>query len=176
MAKVIQISGQTVYIGLENGQMQEVSMSSFNFAPNMGDEVEVFGSGDRVIVSKKTPSNGTPGGININVDNSSNNSSSNMSSNVNQNSVYVAPPAPRPVQRVTVRAFIHPEPTVNKMLYLILCFCLGMVGVHKFYSGKVGMGVLYIILSVTGITILLCVVDFFVALGKTADDNGNIPR
>lgn len=32
---------------------------------------------------------------------------------------------------------------VNKMADLILCIFLGVLGVHKFYEGKIGMGVLY---------------------------------
>ena len=32
----------------------------------------------------------------------------------------------------------------NKWVALILCIFLGYIGAHKFYEGKVGMGILYI--------------------------------
>lgn len=31
----------------------------------------------------------------------------------------------------------------NKWIALLLCFFLGMFGGHKFYEGKIGMGILY---------------------------------
>ena len=33
----------------------------------------------------------------------------------------------------------------NKWVAFVLCFCFGVLGVHKFYEGKIGMGILYII-------------------------------
>ena len=33
---------------------------------------------------------------------------------------------------------------VNKWVAFLLCFFLGVFGAHKFFEGKVGMGVLYI--------------------------------
>lgn len=32
----------------------------------------------------------------------------------------------------------------NKWVAFVLCFFLGVFGAHKFYEGKVGMGILYI--------------------------------
>lgn len=32
----------------------------------------------------------------------------------------------------------------NKMVALILCIFLGVIGAHKFYEGKIGMGILYL--------------------------------
>ena len=32
----------------------------------------------------------------------------------------------------------------NKYISLILCIFLGYIGAHKFYEGKIGMGILYI--------------------------------
>ena len=38
------------------------------------------------------------------------------------------------------------EPSIykNKWLTFVLCFFFGFLGVHKFYEGKTGMGILYI--------------------------------
>lgn len=33
----------------------------------------------------------------------------------------------------------------DKWLAFLLCFFLGIIGVHKFYEGKVGLGILYIL-------------------------------
>ena len=52
----------------------------------------------------------------------------------------------------------------NKWVALALCFFLGLVGAHKFYEGKVGLGIVYIItLGLLGIGVLI---DFFVLLFK----------
>ncbi len=52
----------------------------------------------------------------------------------------------------------------NKWTALLLCFFLGWLGAHKFYEGKVGMGVLYLFtMGLFGIGIL---VDFIVLLFK----------
>lgn len=54
----------------------------------------------------------------------------NTNQNVNQNMNY--PPAPY---------YGNPK---NKWVAFILCLFLGAIGIHKFYEGKVGMGILYI--------------------------------
>ena len=52
----------------------------------------------------------------------------------------------------------------NKWVALALCFFLGVVGGHKFYEGKAGMGVLYLLtLGLCGIGVLI---DFFALLFK----------
>lgn len=52
----------------------------------------------------------------------------------------------------------------NKWVALALCFFLGFLGAHKFYEGKVGMGILYLFtVGLCGIGVL---VDFIVLLFK----------
>ena len=52
----------------------------------------------------------------------------------------------------------------NKWVALLLCFFFGFLGVHKFYEGKAGMGVLYIFtMGLFGIGVL---VDFITLLFK----------
>lgn len=46
------------------------------------------------------------------------------------------PPEPYPVSR-------QERKPKNKWLAFFLCFFLGFYGFHKFYEGKIGMGVLY---------------------------------
>ncbi len=53
---------------------------------------------------------------------------------------------------------------VNKWISFILCLFLGCLGVHKFYEGKVGMGILYFLTM--GICGIGWIIDIFVILGK----------
>lgn len=55
----------------------------------------------------------------------------------------------------------HPK---NKWVALLLCFFLGFLGAHKFYEGKIGTGILYILtFGVFGIGVLI---DFIALLFK----------
>ena len=52
----------------------------------------------------------------------------------------------------------------NKWVALLLCFFLGFFGAHKFYEGKIGMGIIYLFTAgLFGIGVL---VDFIVLLFK----------
>lgn len=52
----------------------------------------------------------------------------------------------------------------NKMVALILCIFLGVLGVHKFYEGKIGMGILYMVTC--GLFCIGWVIDIFAILAK----------
>lgn len=52
----------------------------------------------------------------------------------------------------------------NKWVAVALCFFLGAFGAHKFYEGKVGMGILY--LCTFGLCGIGTLIDFFVLLFK----------
>lgn len=52
----------------------------------------------------------------------------------------------------------------NKWVALLLCIFLGMVGGHKFYEEKFGMGILY--LFTCGLFAIGIIVDALVLLGK----------
>lgn len=66
--------------------------------------------------------------------------------------------------RVTVNA--APVNVKSKWVALLLCFFLGAIGAHKFYEGKLGMGILY--LFTVGLFFIGAVVDFFILLFKPA--------
>ena len=50
----------------------------------------------------------------------------------------------------------------DKNVAAILALFLGSLGVHKFYLGRIGAGVLYLIFSITFIPSILGLIDFFV--------------
>jgi TM2 domain-containing membrane protein YozV len=50
----------------------------------------------------------------------------------------------------------------DKNVAAILALFMGGIGVHKFYLGRIGAGVLYLIFSLTFIPAILGLIDFFV--------------
>ena len=113
MSKIIKVTEQVVLIGTNEGGIKEVRIEDLNFVPVVGAEVEIFETENNVIVTKKEKEQkdtNTSNGININV---SNNQS-------NGQPVYIA----------------NNTKAVNKIVYCVLAFFLGGIGVHKFYAGK----------------------------------------
>ena len=52
----------------------------------------------------------------------------------------------------------------NKWVAFFLCLFLGLLGVHKFYEGKIGMGILYIFTA--GLFAIGWIVDLIVLITK----------
>ena len=92
-----------------------------------------------------------------------------------------------PVQQVHVHHYYEQEPQdarvvyvekevsspKNRLVLLVLYFVLGYLGAHKFYSGKIGMGVFYA-LTGGGFGIGLFF-DFFSILFGTPRDGQGLP-
>lgn len=153
MAKILKIENEVIVIGKDDGSLTEVRAVDLNFVPVVGDEVEVFQSETKVIVSKKEKeieSKTTNDGINISINNANN--------NIVPEQVYIA----------------NGKKAVNKVVYCLLAFFLGSFGIHKFYAGKIGMGIVYLVLCWTFIPGFIAFIEFLVALFKKADVNGNI--
>lgn len=151
MAKVVEVKGDVISIGMDDGSLSEVRTCDLNFVPQVGDEVQVFQNETKMIVSKveKTTTYAqNPQGININIDNSNNNQ--------------VAQPV------------YTNKKAVNKVVYCLLALFLGGIGAHKFYAGKIGKGVLYLIFCWTAIPAFIALIEFIIALFKKSDANGNI--
>ena len=149
MAKIIGVSGDIITIGTDDGSISEVRPCDLNFVPQIGDEVEIYQNESKTVICKKESAtqNQIPnGGININ-----------MQQNVHQ-------PTSVPSKKKAV----------NKVVYCLLAIFLGGLGIHKFYSGKIGLGILYICFCWTWIPSIVALIEFFIALFRKADENGNI--
>jgi TM2 domain-containing membrane protein YozV len=55
---------------------------------------------------------------------------------------------------------------------LLLCFFLGMLGVHRFYVGKIGTGLLQLV-TFGGLGIWTMVDFIMIAVGSFTDSDGN---
>ena len=59
------------------------------------------------------------------------------------------------------------------LVTLLLCLFLGTIGIHRFYVGKIGTGILMILLLMTGISAIWAVIDLIlIILGKFKDKQG----
>lgn len=63
---------------------------------------------------------------------------------------------------------------VSKGIYIALCLFLGGVGVHKFYAGKWGQGILYVLFCWTGLSLVCALIDLIIAVFKPTDNQGCI--
>lgn len=153
MAKILSIQNDIITIGTDDGSLKEVRAVDLNFVPHINDEVEIFETETKTIVSKAEKQNSgqpfSPNGININLQN---------------NQGY-------PNQTVMVA---NGTVAVNKVIYCLLAVFFGGVGVHKFYSKKVGTGLCFLLFCWTGIPTIISVIEAIIALCKKSDPNGMI--
>lgn len=134
MARILSANVDITKIGLDNGEVIEITTNTLDFIPQEGQIVEVYVNGEEYIVKQAINQNNT---VNVNVGG------------------FIGRP-------------------VNKLAYALLAIFVGGIGIHKFYAGKTGSGILYLLLCWTFIPGLVAFIEGIVALTKTADDNGNI--
>lgn len=64
---------------------------------------------------------------------------------------------------------------LNKVLYLVILFFLGGLGIHKFINGRILPGIVQIILSIIFIGVIVWLVEFIYDIIKLEkDENGEI--
>mgnify|MGYP002768988681 CR=1 FL=1 len=152
MKKIVDIRNNIVYIGNEDGGLQEVRLEDCSFEPAIGDSVNVFSSETKTIVTKiemeAKPVEPVADRVHVNIVNENNNSIE---------------------QPISAGGKV-----VNKAAYCILAFFFGSFGFHKFYAGKVALGLIYLFFCWTFIPGLIAGIECFVALFKPSDSHGNI--
>jgi len=155
MAKILKVNETTVSIGGEDGKIYKISKDNLDWTPQVGQEVEMFMSDDdMMIIPKKedraqTPVLNNEKGISINIQNQNNPISPNMNNNGSLK-------------------------LVNKVVYILLALFLGGIGIHKFYAGKSGAGILYVIFCWTFIPCILAFIEAIVAAFQHSDRAGRI--
>jgi TM2 domain-containing membrane protein YozV len=60
----------------------------------------------------------------------------------------------------------------SNLAALLLCLFLGILGIHRFYVGKIGTGVLQL-LTIGGLGIWALIDLIIIAVGKFTDGEGN---
>ena len=151
MAKILEITENIISIGMEDNSIKEVRPVDLNFVPHIGDEVEVFETETRTIVQKKETvqkQQMPEGGIHINVENTQG--------------------------TATASTIVVSGKVVNKAVYCVLALLLGGIGAHKFYAGKIGTGICYLLFCWTAIPAIIALIEGISALCKHADASGNI--
>ena len=76
---------------------------------------------------------------------------------------YVQTPQPQYQQAPQQQPYMHSKGK-SKGVAAVLAFFLGGIGIHKFYLGRGGQGVLYLLFCWTFIPSLLALIDFIVLL------------
>lgn len=75
--------------------------------------------------------------------------------------------------RAKIQNNFQPNNTKSKGLAVILALFLGGLGIHKFYLGRVGWGIIYFIFSWTGIPMVLAFIEgiIYLFMSNTAFEN-----
>lgn len=156
MAKIIEVRNDIISIGTDYNTIEEVRASDLNFVPHLGDEVEIFRTDTRTIVSRIERRNDFPaGGININM-------------NQVQNNPQVQN------QQQGVGPVYASGRVVNKLVYVLLAIFLGGIGGQKFYAGRWGLGILCLIFCWTGLPSVIGVIEGILVALRPSDPNGNL--
>ncbi|WP_027399790.1 TM2 domain-containing protein [Anaerovorax odorimutans] len=155
MDRIVKITEEKIVVGTEGGGIIEARREDLDFEPSLGDAVNIFTSETDTIIAKaiETPSLESEiekKGININITNENASNNTGFSGTNNGRKV------------------------VNKIAYILLAIFLGSLGIHKFYSGKTGLGILYLLFCWTFIPGLIGFIEGILAIFKDPDANGNI--
>ena len=169
MAKIIKVTGSVICIGLDNGSIKEVRRADVPFEPTLGMKVDIFENETTVIISPAEEAKIEKESV----------SSSNYSKNDGINIVVTnsQETAKKTHSEPNPNLYV-PNPTtgkvINKVTYCVLAFFLGCFGIHKFYAGKTGAGIAFLLFCWTGIPSIIALIDCIIGICKPADSHGNI--
>ena len=65
----------------------------------------------------------------------------------------------------------YQQASKDEVVGVLLALFLGGLGIHKFYLGQTGLGVLYLVFSWTGIPSIIGFIECFFMPGRVRDDN-----
>ena len=146
MKKIIKLEDNEVIIGCNvSYDVIKTKNENLNFEPQIGDEVEIYGSGDSLIVHKRVFEK--------------------IGNKVALNTIS---------DRYVEENFKKRGYPVNKVIYILIALFLGGFGIHKFYSGKVIQGFLYLLFCWTYIPAVISFIEGILAIFNPADSQGNI--
>lgn len=78
---------------------------------------------------------------------------------------YTQGPYAQPVYNQTINDGVYPSwPIKNKIVAGLLAIFLGGFGIHKFYLGKVGQGLIYLLFCWTGIPAIIAFIEGIIYL------------
>lgn len=163
MGEIIKIEIDSIVVGMDDGSVVRVNLSDVNFIPQIGDRVKVFKDNDGYLLSKVTEEKIIENKNFVEKENTPDDFKRDAlddSGKINNN--------------YYINTNIQNKKKVNKIAYVLLAFFLGGFGGHKFYSGKIGTEILYLIFSWTFIPSIIAFVEFIIALTKSSDENGEI--
>lgn len=163
MVEIIKIEFDSIVVGMDDGSVVRVNLSDVNFIPQVGDRVKVFKDNDGYLLSKVTEEKI--------VENKNFVEKENTPDDFKRNAL---DESSKITNNYYINTNIQNKKKVNKLAYVLLAFFLGGFGGHKFYSGKIGTGILYLIFSWTFIPSMIAFVEFLIALTKTSYENGEI--
>jgi TM2 domain-containing membrane protein YozV len=90
-----------------------------------------------------------------------------------------AHPGQHPYHQPVAHPYAHYAPAVSdksRLVALLLCFFLGWLGIHRFYVGKVGTGLLMILTVMIGfIGLIWCLIDFISIIAGSFKDADGYP-
>ena len=106
-----------------------------------------------------------------------------------ENESQTEPVEERIIERTTIIKEVPVKKGVNRVVYILLAFFFGTLGIHRFYAGHAFAGICYLLCSIIGwsltwflgigfiilgIELIFCLYDIVRAAFATADEHGRI--
>ena len=145
MAKVLKIEDDIVYVGTDNGGLEEYYIGNFNYTPEVGDEVKVYDGKETIMIVKDDHKFDAQ--------------------DVKNAAEFAAK---------NIQGELEGKVRVNKIAYALFAILLGDLGVHHFYAKKIALGVVCVLFCWTGIPAVIGLIRGIIALTQKEDEEGCI--